>query len=257
MRASSIFYAYDLSVLTGITNAYVIPSSSSLYTQSNSSVRNSCEYLRQNLTQPCWNQLNVMEYLVRWWEIHEPDCTARNTGFATCYQQLIGMEQQQCAHTGPSMCDFPDDLSSYAPQEAYVLYTIFAIWQWFQSLHEAIENADVSVQGPVGQIIRAINPVKPSTQALGSFLQALTAITPVIAIPASIGEMSIKTLARTIETALRQSPGVMKQLNPSGTLNSEYDQQNDIYNVLSNIKRYESSSPEFPVSLYLESQNMS
>lgn len=235
MRASSVFYASSLFAFITSTSAYVLPSSSSLY-QSNSSAEKSCEYLRQSLTQPCWDQLNVTGYLTEWWKIHEPDCRASNTGFATCYQQLTGISQQQCAHTGPSMCDFPDDLSAFAPQEAYVLYTIFAIWQWFQSLYDAIINADVSAQGPIGQIIKAINPVKPSTEALGSFFQALTALTPMIALPAAIGQVSIGLLARTIETALRQSPGVMKQLYPSGTLNSEYDQQNDIYAALAHIK---------------------
>lgn len=235
MRAIVALEVFSLSILISFTTAYVLPSSSSFFPENNSTLAD-CEHLRQNLTQPCWEQLNVTGYLTQWWQEHEQDCAARDAGFATCYQQMVGVEQEQCAHTGPSMCDFPDDLSGYAPQEAYVLYSIFSIWQWFESIYEAIENADVSAQGPVGQIVKTIDPIKPSTQTLGSFFQALTAIAPVIALPASIGEMSVKTLARTIETALRQSPGVLKQLNPSGTLNSEYDQSNDIYDGLSKIK---------------------
>ncbi|CAF9920597.1 MAG: hypothetical protein HETSPECPRED_004305 [Heterodermia speciosa] len=235
MRAILVWEVFGLSIPISLTTAYVLPSSPSLFPTSNNTLA-SCQYLRQSLTQPCWELLNVTGHLTQWWQDHEQDCVERDAGFATCYQQMVGVEQEQCAHTGPSMCDFPDDLSGYAPQEAYVLYTIFSIWQWFESIYEAIENADVSAQGPVGQIVKSINPIKPSTQTLGSFFQALTAITPVIALPASVGETSIKALARTIETALRQSPGVLKQLNPSGTLNSEYDQSNDIYDALSQIK---------------------
>lgn len=147
------------------------------------------------------------------------------------------------------MCDFPDNISLYTPHEAYALYSIFAIWQWFESIYEAIGNADVSAQGPVGVIEQAINPVAPSTQTLGSFFQALTAMTPLIGVPAKVGEMAIKQTARNIETALRQSPGVFKQLNPSGTLNSEFDQVNNIYDGLARIKNYYQANVSTALSL--------
>ena len=120
MRTSPLANASVVSFTFGFTTAYVLPSSSSMYPQGNSTVINSCEYLRQDLTQPCvspfilgypsthspadtsqWEQLNVTEYLNQWWQVHEADCSARDIGFAICYQQLIGVEQEQCAHTGP------------------------------------------------------------------------------------------------------------------------------------------------------------
>ncbi|KAL8829438.1 MAG: hypothetical protein Q9170_006168 [Blastenia crenularia] len=123
-------------------------------------------------------------------------------------------------------------MSAFSPQEAYVLYSIFGIWQWYFSIYEGIGNANLGAHGPVGKIVEAINPVKPSTQSLGEFFQALTATTPLFKAPALVGR-----LANTIETALRQSPGMLKQLFPSGTLNSEFIQVNEIYDGLSKIQR--------------------
>ena len=196
-----------------------------------------CSDLNQNLTWECWNQLNMTGYLEHWWNANHTQCTERNASFASCYQQLTGYEQEQCDMTGPSMCNYPADFSGYTPHEAYTLYTIFAIWQWFESIYEAVGNADLSATGTVGKIVKTINPEVPSTQSLGDFLQALSALTPVISAPATLVETLGKTLGKAVtETALRQSPGVIKQLNPTGTLDSEFVQVNDLYNGLSIMK---------------------
>ena len=95
-----------------------------------------------------------------------------------------------------------------------------------------IEYGDVSAQGPMGQIETAINPQAPSTQSLGKFLQALLAITPAVGVLAEIGEMATTQTTRNVETALRQIPGVLKQLNPSGTPDSQFSGLNDLYDGL-------------------------
>ena len=190
-----------------------------------------CKNLKQNLTQTCWDELGMADYLKDWWQANQATCGA-NTSFVSCYQQSIGVEQQQCGSTGPDMCDYPENFSGYTPQQAYTLYTIFAIWQWFESIYEAIENADLSAGGPIGKIVKAINPEVKQEQSLGNFLQALTALTPLLTMPASLG----KVVTSTVETAMRQSPGVLKQLNPTGTLDSEIVQISDIYDGLSVIK---------------------
>ena len=190
-----------------------------------------CKNLKQNLTQTCWDELGMADYLNEWWQANQATCGA-NTSFVSCYQQSIGVEQQQCDSTGPNMCDYPESFNGYTPQQAYTLYTIFAIWQWFESIYEAIENADLSAGGPIGKIVKAINPEVKEEQSLGNFLQALTALTPLLTLPASLG----KAVTSVTETALRQSPGVLKQLNPTGTLDSEIVQISDIYDGLSVIK---------------------
>lgn len=173
----------------------------------------------------------MANYLADWWQANQAACGA-NTSFTSCYQQLVGVEEQQCDLTGPNMCDYPENFSGYTPQQAYTLYTIFAIWQWFESIYEAIENADLSASGPVGKIVKTINPEVSHQQNLGDLLQALTAFTPLLTLPAQLG----KAVTSVTETALRQSPGVLKQLNPTGTLDSEVIQISDIYDGLSTIK---------------------
>ena len=171
-------------------------------------------------------------YLTDWWKTNEGACGGGNTSFVSCYQQSVGVEEQQCDVTGPQMCDYPENFRGYSPQEAYTLYTIFAIWQWFESIYEAIENADLSASGPVGKIVKTINPEVEKSQSLGDFLQALTAFAPLLSLPAQLG----KAVTSVTETAMRQSPGVLKQLNPTGTLDSEVVQISDIYDGLSTIK---------------------
>ena len=173
----------------------------------------------------------MADYLNDWWKANQAACGA-DTSFVSCYQQSVGVEQQQCDSTGPNMCDYPENFNGYTPQQAYTLYTIFAIWQWFESIYEAIENADLSAGGPIGKIVKTINPEVKQEQSLGNFLQALTALTPLLTFPASLG----KAITSVTETTLRQSPGVFKQLNPTGTLDSEVVQISDIYDGLSTIK---------------------
>ena len=173
----------------------------------------------------------MADYLNDWWKANQAACGA-HTSFVSCYQQSVGVEQQQCDSTGPNMCDYPENFNGYTPQQAYTLYTIFAIWQWFESIYEAIENADLSAGGPIGKIVKTINPEVKQEQSLGNFLQALTALTPLLTFPASLG----KAITSVTETTLRQSPGVFKQLNPTGTLDSEVVQISDIYDGLSTIK---------------------
>lgn len=198
-----------------------------------------CSDLRHNLTPACWNVLDVTSYLEGWWQANGTYCTSQNISFVSCYQQLVGYEQEQCDKTGPNMCDYPADFVSrgYTPYEAYTLYTIFAIWQWYESIYEAIQSADLSATGRVGKIVTTINPKVPKKVSLGDFLQALTAMTPLITSPASLVEALGKDIGKSfVETALRQTPGVIKQLNPTGTLDSEFVQVNDLYDGLSTMK---------------------
>ncbi|KAL8709844.1 MAG: hypothetical protein Q9220_005460 [cf. Caloplaca sp. 1 TL-2023] len=191
-------------------------------------------------------------WLTDWWNTNEETCTEHKASFASCFQQMAGVEQQQCDTIGTGLCAFPTNLTAFSPQEAYTLYSIFGIWQWYFSLYQGIGNAHLDAQGPVGKIVEAINPVKrmsdlrrsqgfgeltagtvASTQSLGEFFQALTAMTPLFKAPALVGK-----LANTLETALRQSPGVLKQMFPSGSLNDEFVQVNELYDGLSKIQRY-------------------
>ena len=188
----------------------------------------------------CWDYLNVSQYLEQWWIENEESCKSEYplASFVSCYQQIWGAPNQQCDKIGPSHCNNPSPFSSStSPQEAYVLYSIFAIWQWFNSLWQAIESADVSAQGPLGHMIQAINPIKSNPAYLGDILQAFTAITPLLTLEKVFTSVFqyLKTAAIP-ETVLRQSPGVFKQLAPTGTLDSQIVQMWDIENGLGEIK---------------------
>ena len=226
---------------TWLSTSNTFPIASPLQSLFLDTLARDCKNLKQNLTQTCWDELGMADYLNDWWQANQAACGA-DTSFVSCYQQSVGVEQQQCESTGPNMCDYPENFSGYTPQQAYTLYSIFAIWQWFESIYEAIESADLSAGGPIGKIVKAINPEVKQEQSLGDFLQALTALTPLLAMPAKLG----KAVTSVIETAMRQSPGVLKQLNPTGTLDSEIVQISDIYDGLSIINTSKISPPRSP-----------
>lgn len=73
---------------------------------------------------------------------------------------MAGVKQQQCDTIGSGLCSFPTDITDFSPQEAYVLYSIFGIYQWFFSLWQGIANANLGAHGVVGQVVEAINPIK-------------------------------------------------------------------------------------------------
>ncbi|KAL8924535.1 MAG: hypothetical protein Q9208_004010 [Pyrenodesmia sp. 3 TL-2023] len=192
-----------------------------------------CNDLTWNLRPECWDILDIPEWLTQWWDRNAAACEKHNATFSSCFQQMAGVKQQQCDTIGSGLCSFPTDITDFSPQEAYVLYAIFGIYQWFFSLWQGIANANLGAHGPVGQIVEAINPIKTSNKLWMDILQAFTALTPLFRAPALVGG-----LANTLETALRQSPGVLKQMLPSGSLNSQFEQINDIYDGLSKIQKF-------------------
>ena len=194
-----------------------------------------------NLYQACWDILEVSQYLERWWAENEHGCNTEYAGssFVSCYQQKHHKIQTQCDTIGPSLCANPTDFVSVnaTAQEAYVLYSIFSIWQYFNSLYGAIEDATLTAMGPVGDIVREVNPIKSHVSVVGMLLQAFTAGTPLLTLEKTFTStfQYLKTAAIP-ETTLRQAPGVMQQLVPTGTLDSEVVQTFDIVNHLTQIK---------------------
>ncbi|KAL8857801.1 MAG: hypothetical protein Q9178_005701 [Gyalolechia marmorata] len=172
-----------------------------------------CNDLTWNLKPECWDALDIPKWLTQWWNTNEETCREQNATFASCFQQMAGVRQQQCDTIGDGLCSYPTNITEFSPQEAYVLYSIFGIWHWYFSLYQAIGNANLGAQGPVGKIVDAINPLQP---------------------PALLGSV----VGNTLETALRQAPGVLKQMNPTGTINAQFAQVNEIYDGLSKIQQY-------------------
>lgn len=119
-----------------------------------------CNDLSWNLRPECWDILDIPNWLTQWWDRNAGTCEEHNATFASCFQQMAGIEQQQCDTIGSGLCAFPTNITAFSPQEAYVLYSIFGIWQWYFSMWQGIGNANLGAQGPVGKIVEAINPIK-------------------------------------------------------------------------------------------------
>lgn len=148
-------------ISTSASIPFVQTGSSSLSQQANDTSNSTdCTDLSWNLRPECWDILNIPIWLTEWWDSNVNTCEAHNASFASCFQQMAGIEQQQCDTIGPGLCAFPTNITAFSPQQAYVLYSIFGIWQWFFSIYQGIGNANLGAHGPVGKIVEAINPVK-------------------------------------------------------------------------------------------------
>ncbi|KAL9099425.1 MAG: hypothetical protein Q9163_005071 [Psora crenata] len=182
--------------------------------------------------------LGMSAYLEKWWSENEARCKSRRVGFASCYQQSLGITQLSCDTTGPSQCDFPISFATggYTARQAYALYSIFGIWQWFESIYEAVLNADVTASGPIGSIIRTINPKKKEQHLLANFLSAMSVIAPCFNFPASLGTWGIFKISTVLEGVVRQAPGIVEKLYPVGTLDSQFVGLTDLSEGLSIVK---------------------
>ncbi|MCJ1230824.1 hypothetical protein MMC12_007498 [Toensbergia leucococca] len=189
-------------------------------------------------TPACWDSLNVTANLLSWWQENEADCDQNYTGqgFASCYQQKVGqgvLLGQRCDLTGPSLCTRPGNFSSYEPQEFYALSSIFAIWQWFNSIYYALDPSQNTASERVGVITKAINPATTQqASVLGDVLQVLTIGISALSLP---GAMLESTTSRVLMNALQQAPIISNAIYDPGTLESQFYQINDIENSLSQV----------------------
>ncbi|KAI9695804.1 MAG: hypothetical protein M1836_006070 [Candelina mexicana] len=177
----------------------------------------------------CWDKLQVTQYLEDWWAKHANECNEEpyvGQGFAQCYQQKVGNGMfllSDCSNISIH-CEAPDFLN-FTHQEFYVLYSIFGIWSWYNSVWIAIGDAAFLSDLSAGSIVRTINPIHPGDTSLGQLFSALAAGFAFLSFPAGqVGTAGAKLAA----TAVGQAPGLVKALLPTGTLDSEFTQLSSI-----------------------------
>ena len=178
-----------------------------------------------DLASECWDILGVSDYLQQWWDQHESECNTKYSGkgFASCYQQKLEILDYRCADITVAACYHPDYDRNITIHEYYVLYSILSIWTWYNSIWEAVGTATFRADLSVGEIIATINPVLPGDTSLGVLLSALSAGFAFLGVPAGGG-----TATKLIATAVGQTPGLVKALLPTGSLDSEIKQMDEI-----------------------------
>ena len=197
-----------------------------------------CNDRTVDITPECWNELGVTGYLTDWWNKHEAECNStpyQGQGFAACYQQKHKDLNYACSNITVEQCYHPSFSDNTTIQEYYVLYSIFGIWTWYNSIWQAAEDATLLADLQVGAIVDTINSYLPGDDALpGStslsvLLSALSAGLALLAFPAG-GEVS-----RLFSTAVQQAPGLTKALLPAGSLANAIKPLDQIESALGDI----------------------
>ncbi|KAI9705853.1 MAG: hypothetical protein M1836_005259 [Candelina mexicana] len=181
----------------------------------------------------CWDQLGAPSRIDEFWVNQRANCTAMQKGFGSCFQTYHNINNQNCDTLGPSLCTLPDNLASYEPVDAYIIWNIFALWQWFNSIWMAIENASNNVGPTVGKIVSLLNPPEDHNVAQNELLTALTAALSFLKLPSETGIF----LHVLLTPALQQAPLVIKTFfyPVTGNTQSQVNQISDISAALSNV----------------------
>ena len=124
-----------------------------------------------DLTPACWDHLGITQYLEDWWNKHGEECNSppyKDQGFASCYQQKLEILNYPCNNISASDCYHPSfhdnsntDLNTY-----YVLYAISGIWNWYNSIWLAAQDATLLAHMQASEIIDAIRSDMPNDEPL-------------------------------------------------------------------------------------------
>ena len=185
-----------------------------------------CTQTTLDITSQCWDVLGVSDYLQEWWDKNEYICntTYRDQGFAACYQQQLQILNYVCDNITVSSCYHPDPFEDQLTvHEYYVLYSIYGIWTWYNSIWEAASIGTLKADLPIGAIVAEINPVLPGHTSLGVVLSALSAGFAFLGLPAGGG-----TALKLLTAGIGQTPGLTKALLPTGSLDSELKQIDEL-----------------------------
>ncbi|KAI9818893.1 MAG: hypothetical protein M1827_007714 [Pycnora praestabilis] len=192
-----------------------------------------CSNPDQDLQQECWDELDVTGYLGTWWENHSASCVGETANFSACFLNYVGIYNQQCDLIGQGLCQLStSDLSSYEIHDAYVIYSIHLVYQWFNSINTALFQAETTAAGPIGVIVEKFNPPETKNTLLSELLVALAAAVGSLPFPAAVAG---KVVGMLLTPVMQQIPGVLKYLYPKSSLDSTVSQINQISDHLSEL----------------------
>ena len=168
----------------------------------------------------CFDELNLAEYLQRWWGLNEGVCNSKNAKFAQCFYALetdygpsdCGQINNDAACTQPIWKDFENVNDGI--QKFYVAWNLWNTAGFFLDMWTAIGAAEASSQAGIGQIVALLDPPKKENVALDYVFEALSFGLSLYA----EGSLIVKALIRS--TA--QTSGLGNRIFPAGTVDGEY-----------------------------------
>ena len=155
--------------------------------------------------------------------MHGNECDAepyKGTGFTSCYQQKLGTKSKYTCNdiSAPGGCYPPSSGDNFNVTEYYVLYSIYAVWEWYNQLWLANTAATLLADLHAGEIIDAIRKDMPNDNPLPGDTSLRAILGLLSAGLAFVNFSGAAAGGSTVSTAIQQSPGLAKSLLSTGQL---------------------------------------
>lgn len=162
----------------------------------------------------------MVNYTNDWWTTNSPKCKA-TTSFAQCFLQSIDLGTQDCIGITSGSCpppSWPDFKSRKLDvRQFYIAYNIYAIWEFYNSYHFALTDANGLSSDTIGAIVALLDPPKPKNGLLDDLLTVLSVGFAMIEPRASV-------LIKSLLGAFKQIPQTARFMFPQGTIDTQVTQ---------------------------------
>ena len=178
-------------------------------------------FVGNETSQECWNTLNMKKYISDWYRTHSASCIAKGQTFSRCFMLSINMGSVDCSDITYASCPPPAYLDykreNIPIEDYYVAYSIYSLWQFFNSYYLAMGNANTLASENIASIVDLLDPIKKSGSSMNDIFQALSSglafTTPFLG-PVGAG----------IATGINQVPVLGNYLFPQQTLDTQFQQ---------------------------------
>ncbi|KAH7041504.1 uncharacterized protein B0I36DRAFT_312941 [Microdochium trichocladiopsis] len=180
----------------------------------------------------CWESLGVDKFIQDWMAANATAADCGNLGFAQCYLQFNGLTTLTCDLITSSTCPPPSSSVEYSSnQHFYVLWNIYAVYQFFNQYSQAMSNGVGLAGQTVGKIVSAVAPPVEANEPESALLGVLTSTIGIVStfagvIPGGAGT-AVNLIAGGISQALEFNKGVSDALLKQ-TANDRFIQLGDI-----------------------------
>lgn len=111
----------------------------------------------------CWKELDITGYITAWLAANRTVADCETLGFAQCFLRHSGYNSRTCNLLTRGTCDsFETTGSSEAtydsPQQFYVLWNIYAMYQFFNQFSEALSNGAALAATTITDIVSTVSP---------------------------------------------------------------------------------------------------
>ncbi|KAJ1336146.1 hypothetical protein MN608_02894 [Microdochium nivale] len=187
----------------------------------------------------CWESLGVDKFIQDWVAANGTAADCANLGFAQCYLQFNGLTTLTCDLVTSDTCPPPSSTATYSSdQHFYVLWNIYAVYQFFNQYSQALSNGVGLAAQTVGKIVSAVAPPVESNAAEKDLIGVLTSTLGVVSTFAGVipggAASTVNLIASGISAALSLNPEVPEALLKQ-TANERFIQLGDISSTLAEL----------------------